>query len=120
METRVSIRTGEKSTQTGDGFMLIIRDVFTAKPGQASNLAKLFKKTFSRNGKVRIMTDMVSAYNTVIMEFEVKNLAEFEDHMKNYRSGKPDPMVDESAMKEFSKYQDMYQSGHREVLQIVD
>lgn len=100
--------------------MLIVRDVFTAKPGQATNLAKLFKKTFSKNGEVRIMTDMIADYNTVVMEIKVKDLAEYEQHINNYKSGKPDPMIDSSAMEEFSKYHDMFFSGRREIWQVVD
>ena len=65
--------------------MLIIREVFIAKPGQASRLAKLFKNA-SRvmPGKVRIMTDLVGKFNKVVMETEVKSLAEFEKRMKQY------------------------------------
>jgi hypothetical protein len=31
----------------GDDIMLIVREVVTTKPGQASKLAKLFKKVFA-------------------------------------------------------------------------
>ena len=39
--------------------MLIIREVFIAKPGQASKLAKLMKKGFGEDQNARIMTDLV-------------------------------------------------------------
>ena len=55
--------------------MLIVRDIFTAKPGQASKLGQLFKKAFSADPHVRVMTDLVADYNTVVMEMTVKNLA---------------------------------------------
>jgi hypothetical protein len=58
--------------------MLIIREVVTTKPGQASKLAKLFKKVFASDPTARVMTDMVGNYNTVVVEMQVKNLAEFE------------------------------------------
>jgi hypothetical protein len=58
--------------------MLIIREVFTAKPGQASKLAKLFKKSFASDSNVQVMTDLAGEYNTVVMEMQVENLAEFE------------------------------------------
>jgi len=64
--------------------MLIIREVFTAKPGQASKLAKLFKKGFAGDPTTRVMTDMVGDYNTVVVEVQVENLAEFEKQMKDY------------------------------------
>ena len=54
--------------------MLIIREVFTAKPGQASKLAKLFKRMAEAEGMGgTIMTDMVGPYNTVVMERQIAN-----------------------------------------------
>lgn len=100
--------------------MYIIRETFTAKPGQASKLAKLFKKVWGNVGNVRVMTDLVGNYNTVVMEMTVKSLAEFESMMENYRSGKPDPKMDPKAMEEMSKYTEMYVSGKREIFQTVD
>jgi hypothetical protein len=35
--------------------MIIIREVFTARPGQASKLAKLFKKAFEHDPNLRVM-----------------------------------------------------------------
>jgi len=100
--------------------MLIIREVFTAKPGQASKLAKLFKRGFAADPTTRVMTDMVGNYNTVIVETQVKSLAEFEKQMEDYRSGKPDPKMDPKVAEEMSKYTEMYQSGRREIFQIVE
>ncbi|HSE43321.1 MAG TPA: hypothetical protein VLH08_21355, partial [Acidobacteriota bacterium] len=73
--------------------MLIIREVFTAKPGQASKLARLFKKAMGTDANIRIMTDFVGNYNTVVTEYEVNSLAEFEQQMQEYKSGKPDPKI---------------------------
>lgn len=95
--------------------MLIIREVFTAKPGQASKLAKLFKKAFGTEPNIRVMTDLVGDYNTVVMEMQAKNLAEFEKQMEDYKSGKMDPKVAE----EMSKYTEMYLTGRREIYQVV-
>jgi hypothetical protein len=100
--------------------MYIIREVFTAKPGQASKLAKLFKKAFGSDPNTRVMTDMVGNYNTVIMEIQVKTLAEFEKQMEEYKSGKPDPTMDPKVAEEMSKYTEMYMTGRREIFQIVD
>jgi len=93
--------------------MLIIREIFTAKPGQASKLAKLFKKGMSADSGLRIMTDVVGDYNTVIIEGEVENLAEFE-------SGKHEPKLDPEMQKEMSKYTEMYLTGRREIFRVVD
>jgi len=100
--------------------VLIIREVFTAKPGQASKLAKLFKKGFAADPTVRVMTDLVGNYNTVIVETQVKSLAEFEKQMEDYKSGKPDPKMDPKVAEEMSKYTEMYQTGRREIFQIVE
>ena len=99
--------------------MIIIREVFTAKPGQASKLAKLFKKAFAGDANSRIMTDMVGEYNTVVMEMQVNSLAEFEKQMEEYKSGKPDPNMDPKVAEEMSKYTEMYVTGRREIFQVI-
>jgi len=99
--------------------MLIIREVFTARPGQASKLAKLFKKGFPPDPNTRIMTDLVGDYNTVVVEVQTTSLAEFEKQMEEYRSGKPDPRIDPKVAEEMSKYTEMYMTGRREVFPIV-
>jgi hypothetical protein len=100
--------------------MLMIREVFTAKPGQASKLAKLFKKAFVRDANIRVMTDFVGSYNTVVMEMQVNSLAEFEKQMEEYKSGKPDPNMDPKVAEELSKYTEMYIKGRREIYQIIE
>jgi hypothetical protein len=99
--------------------MLIIREVFTAKPGQASKLAKLFKKGFGGDPNARIMTDMAGNFNTVVIETQVKSLADFEKQMEEYKSGKPDPKMDPKVAEELSKYTEMYLTGRREIFQLV-
>ena len=100
--------------------MLIIREIFVAKPGQASKLAKLFKKAFGTDPNSRIMTDMIGNYNTVVVEMQTSSLAEFEKQMEEYKSGKPDTTMDPSVAEEMSKYTEMYLTGRREVFQIVE
>lgn len=100
--------------------MYIVREVFMAKPGQASKLAKLFRRAFVNASKIRIMTDMVGEFNTVVAEMEVANLTEFEQQMADYRAGKPDPNMDPKAMEELSKYTEMWVTGRREIYQVID
>lgn len=97
--------------------MIIVREVFTAKPGQASKLAKLFKKMNAKDKNVRIMTDLVGEYNTVIMETEMKNLAEFEKMMQEYKSGKQMEM-NPDLMNEMANYHEMFLFGKREIFNI--
>jgi hypothetical protein len=100
--------------------MIIVREVFVAKPGQASKLAKLFKKAFAAESNVQVMTDLVGDYNTVVAEMPLNSLAEFEKQMEEYKSGKPDPKMDPKVQEELSKYTEMYLTGRREIYQIVD
>lgn len=99
--------------------MFLIREVFTAKPGQASKLAKLFQKMMNSEMKGRIMTDMVGPYNTVVMEVEVETLAQWEQEMMKYRSGHEEKPKDPELAKEMANYVEMYQSGHREIFEIL-
>ena len=100
--------------------MLIVREIFTAKPGQASKLAKLFRKAMSEDQNMTVMTDLVSDFNTIVVEYRVKTLAEFEKQMEEYKSGKPDPKMDPDIAKEMSKYTEMYLTGRREIYQIIE
>ena len=100
--------------------MLIIRDVFTAKPGQASKLARLLKKVFGHEPGARVMTDLIGPYNTVVLEMTVKDLSEFERHMEEYRTGKRTPTMDPKVAEEMSNYTEMWQTGRREVFQLLE
>ena len=93
--------------------MLLIREVFMAKPGMASKLAKLMKETMSGPGKVKVMTDMVGNYNTVVVEYEVESLTAFEKMMAEYMNMKP---KDRAKM---AGYADMYMKGRREIFRIL-
>lgn len=94
--------------------MLVVREVFTAKPGQASKLAKLFKKMAT--GHMRVMTDMVGEYNTVVMEMEVKDLAEFERWMAKEHSKDMPKEVQE----ELKHFHEMFMTGRREIWRITE
>lgn len=100
--------------------MYVIREVFTAKPGQASKLAKLFKKAFGNEANTRVMTDVVGNYNTVVMEMQVKSVGEFEQMMEDYKSGKVESRMDPKVADEMSRYTEMYLTGRREIYQLID
>jgi len=95
--------------------MYLIRDTFQCKPGMAKELVKKFKQTIpfmeEQNFKnVKIMTDVVSNYWTVVLEGEVENLSEFE----NRRGFTSQPEVKE-IMKD---YMTLVESGKREIFRI--
>ncbi len=99
--------------------MYIVREIFTAKPGQAGKLAKLFKKGWANMPSARVLTDLIGPYNTVVMEMEINSLADWEKMMADYKAGKMGKM-DPEVGKELAHYHEMYESGRREVYQIVD
>ena len=98
--------------------MLIVRTVFTAKPGQASKLAQVFKRTLGTKDNVRILTDCIGDFNTVVMETEVASLAEYEQYMAEYKSGKI--KMDAEAAAEMKGYTEMWLTGKREVLEVLE
>ena len=93
--------------------MLIVREVFVAKPGNASKLAALFKDTVQAGwtGTCRVMTDMTGDFNRVVLETEVESLAELERRMQEY-------MNDKAMQNKMKGYVDMYQSGNREIFRV--
>jgi hypothetical protein len=94
--------------------MIVVRNCFIAKPGQASKLAAMFKDVSAAAGipGARVMTDLVGEFNTVVFEYEAENISEFEARMKQYTS---DPVFREK----MKGYTDLWESGKREILQIV-
>jgi len=92
--------------------MLIVRDVFVAKPGNASKLAKLLKDALGAHRTVRVCTDYIGDMNHVYLEYEVAELAEFEKMFQ-------DPATREEMRAKMKGYTDMYISGRREILQVM-
>ena len=90
--------------------MIVVREVFIAKPGMASKLATFFKAEMGRDAKV--MTDMTGSFNTVIMESEYESIGAFEREMQEYMNTKPanDPSR--------TNYQEMYTQGKREIFRV--
>jgi hypothetical protein len=94
--------------------MLVVRNCFVAKPGNASKLAAQLKEAAAaaKIPKHRILTDLTGEFNRVILEFEVENVAGFEARLNDYHSN--------AAFREKMKgYTDLWVSGTREILQIT-
>jgi len=93
--------------------MLIVREVFVAKPGCASKLAALMKENMqaSWNGSCRVMTDMTGDFNRVVLETEVESLAELEKRVQEYMGNK-------TLHDKMKGYTDMYQTGGREIFRV--
>jgi hypothetical protein len=94
--------------------MIVIRNSFTAKPGQASKLAAQLKEVAAAGNlrNHRILTDLTGDFNQVVMEHEVDSAAEFEELFKRYTT---DPQVREKA----KGYTELWMTGRRELFQVV-
>jgi len=95
--------------------MYVVRETLMAKPGMASKMAKAFKTMANLvQGRytIRVMTDVIGPFNTVLFETEVPSLEEFHK-LEEELMGREDVR---EAMK---GYTDMYLTGKREVFQLV-
>ena len=94
--------------------MLVVRNCFVAKPGNASKLAAQLKEAAAaaKIPRHRILTDLTGEFNRVILEFEVENIAGFEERLKDYGSN-------EAFRAKMKGYTDFWISGNREILQIA-
>jgi hypothetical protein len=94
--------------------MIVVRNCFIAKPGQASKLAAQLKEAAaaSKIGKHRVLTDVTGDFNRVILEYEADNVSAFESTMKDYATN--------TAFREKMKgYTDLWITGSREILQVA-
>ena len=94
--------------------MIVVRNCFVAKPGNASKLAAQLKEAAAVSGmaKYRVLTDLTGDFNRVVLEYEAESVGEFEGRMREYASN--------TKMREkMAGYTDLYLTGSREILQIM-
>ena len=101
--------------------MLLIREVMNCKPGKVRPMVEKFLAMSDLNekaglGKFKVMTDFAGdRYWTLVAEFEVASLQEFDDMMQ----GKG---MTEELMKQFEEimkdYHDLVERGRREIYKI--
>jgi hypothetical protein len=92
--------------------MMIVRNSFVAKPGQASKLAALLKEASTMLPNGRVLTDVTGEFNRVVMEYEVETVADFEARMQQYAT---DPQV----RAKMQGYTDLWITGSREILKVA-
>jgi hypothetical protein len=95
--------------------MIVVRNCFVAKPGNASKLAAQFKDAATvaaPGGRFRVLTDLTGDFNRVILEYEAENMGEFEARMRDYATN-------EAFRNKMKGYTDLYITGSREILQIA-
>ncbi len=94
--------------------MIIVRNMFVAKPGQASKLAAQLKDLAAAMGfeNIRILTDLTGQFNRVVFEHSVEQLSDLEARLKQYGT---DPAVKEK----MKGYTELWETGSRELLRVV-
>ena len=97
--------------------MYLIREVFQAKPGKAKDLVKMFKQAiphFENGGmakNMKVMTDIVSTYWTVVIESETDEIGNFFSNMRSATMS--------NELKDIMKgYMDCVEGGKREIFLI--
>ncbi len=98
--------------------MYQIREVFRCRPGKARLLVEKLQAAGPvverEDGfrHVRVLTDFVADYWTVVWEAEVDDLAQFERHMATYGAR---PEIRDA----MAGYLDLVDGGHREIWKVV-
>jgi hypothetical protein len=90
--------------------MVVVRNTFTAKPGQSSTpITQMKAIAAARNLRnARVFTDLTGDVNQVVMEYEVESLAGFEALMQRYAT---DPQIRAQA----KGYTDYWMTRKREL-----
>ena len=94
--------------------MLVVRNCFVAKPGNASKLAAQLKEAAvaAKIPKHRVLTDLTGEFNRVILEYEVETVGDFDARMRDYATN-------ETFRAKMKGYTDLWITGSREILQIA-
>jgi hypothetical protein len=94
--------------------MIVVRNCFVAKPGNASKLAAQLKDAAAaaKIPKHRVLTDLTGDFNRVVLEYEAENVTEFEVRMKQY-------MTDETFREKMRGYTESWVTGNREILVVA-
>jgi hypothetical protein len=94
--------------------MIVVRNCFVARPGNASKLAAQLKDAAAsaKIPRYRVLTDLTGDFNRVVLEYEAENVGEFEARMKDYATN-------QTFRDKMKGYTELYMTGSREILQIV-
>lgn len=99
--------------------MILVRDVFRLKFGQARQAVAVWKEgrqimePLMKGHSPRIMTDLVGPFYTLVFESTYKSLQDYEELMK---AG----MANEDWKKWYGKLVPFIETGHREVFTLVE
>lgn len=93
--------------------MIVVRNVFRCKPGQAKKLVGMFQEMAKSNPqmpKSRVLTDVAAGFWTVVFETEAESLSAFEATFAAMNSPE--------ARRPMEGYMDLVESGYREIFKI--
>ena len=96
----------------------MVREVWIAKPGKASKMAKQFKEWGMGD---KVFTDMTGVFNKVVIETEYEDLAAYEKKMAEYMTDKgsiKDSKSDKEPKWDMGEYHEMFTQGKREIYRI--
>jgi hypothetical protein len=100
--------------------MILVRDVFQLKMGKAKEAIGLMReakpmweKMGIKPGSMRVLTDLVGTYYTMVLEMTVASLSEWEANAKKH-------MPDAQWQAWHAKFQPLTEGGHREIFNIVE
>jgi hypothetical protein len=95
--------------------MIVVRNCFVARPGQASRLAAQLKDAAAAANipKHRILTDLTGDFNRVVLEYDAENISEVEARMQDYATN-------EVFREKMKGYTDLWITGSREILRIFE
>jgi len=93
--------------------MIVVRNCFVAKPGQASKLAAMIKEAAAalQMPRYRVLTDLTGDFNRVVLEYEAENVGEFEARMQEYATN---PTFREK----MAGYTELWITGSREIMRV--
>lgn len=94
--------------------MIVVRNCFTAKPGQGSKLAAQLKVAAATANipRHRVLTDVVGDFNRVVLEYEIEKIGDLEARMHEYATN-------ETFREKMKGYTDLWLTGYREILQVA-
>lgn len=91
--------------------MILVRQTFQAKFGKAGEVAsrmreshQIFSRVIGTNHHWRVLTDLSGAFDTVVLEIELENLAEWE-------SARTRMFQDEEFRQAIARSTEMFESG---------
>ena len=99
--------------------MIVVRNVFRLRFGKSKEAVALLKEGIAiqrRAGvemKQRIMTDLVGAFYTLVLELTVSNMAELEANM-------PKALGDKDWQANYQKFAALVESGYREIFTLIE